>query len=148
MIGNIMSIKNLAKHKVISVNLEMNVDEIAKIMKEHNIGNVVVVNEDNKPMGIITDRDIIIKVIADGINPAEIQAGYIMTSNILVLDEYTPIQQVLEMMSAKGVRRAPIINSYGILVGIISADDLAILIAEELETYGKLLRKQIIHVNE
>lgn len=95
------------------------------------------------PVGIITDRDIVIRVVADAINPKEITAGDIMSNNLLILNEYQSIQEAIDMMCAKGVRRAPVVNDAGALIGIISVDDLVLFIVNIVESYGKLIRKQI-----
>ena len=68
----------------------------------------------------------------------------IMSRDLLILKEYQPIQEALAMMSAKGVRRAPIVDESNKLTGIVSLDDLILLIADEVESYGKLIKKQIL----
>lgn len=138
-----MTIGKIGKHKVIVASVDCTILEVAKLMKKHNVGDIVIVESKNEPIGIITDRDIIIKMVADEVNPKDMTASDIMSNDLLVLKEYQSIQEALDMMCAKGVRRAPIINEANTLTGIVSADDLALLISDEMESYGKMIRKQL-----
>src|SRR5690242_17221736 len=107
-----MSIGQACRCKVVAVFSETTVSQAAKMMKENNIGDIVIVNGDNKPVGIITDRDIVIKVIADGANVDDLCVSDMMSEDLLVLKDYQSIQEALAMMCAKRVRRAPIVDSY------------------------------------
>lgn len=139
-----MPIEELAKCKVIVGSVDMTIFEIAKLMKDFNIGDVIIMGNKKEPIGIITDRDITIKIVANDVNPKEIVAADIMSTDMLILKNYQAVQESLEMMCAKGVRRAPIVNSENILVGVVSADDLALLISDEMSSYGKLIQKQLL----
>jgi CBS domain-containing protein len=146
-----MSIKAICECDVVTVDKEASIHDTAKIMKKYNVGNVVVVDSienNNKPIGIITDRDIVIKIVADEGDAKQICAGDAMSEDLLVLKSYQGIQEALDMMSAKGVRRAPIINDENKLVGIATVDDLFMLIAEEANSLAKLIRKQVARVKK
>lgn len=146
-----MPIKSICEREVVTVPEGLSVYETAKIMKALNLGNVIVVGdqkERNNPIGIITDRDIVIKIVADDGDPMEICAGDIMSLNLLVLKDHQGIQESLDMMSAKSVRRAPIVDDKNNLVGIAMVDDLLVLIAEEVESLAKLIRKQTMKVRK
>ncbi len=140
-----MTIGEIGKKKVITAQIDMPVLEVAKLMKIHNIGDVIVVDDRNKPLGIITDRDITIKIVAEEVSPNILSASDVMSFDLLLLKEYQSSQEALAMMCAKGVRRAPIVNDANILVGVISIDDLALFMSEQMENYGKLIRKQLSH---
>ena len=139
-----MTISKISNHKVITLSTDKTVLDVARLMREKNIGNVIIVNDENQPVGIITDRDITIKIVADEISPNQMLVSDVMSSDLLVLKEYQTIQEALDMMSAKGVRRAPVVNESNNLTGIVSSDDLALLVADEIESYGKLIRKQVL----
>lgn len=139
-----MTIGRIGKRAVITAAIDMTIIEVALLMKKHNIGDVIIVEDENEPVGIITDRDIAIHIVADEIDPREMTASDIMEEDLLVLKEHQSIQEALDMMCAKGVRRAPIVNKANSLIGIVSSDDLALLIADEMESYGKLIRKQLL----
>jgi CBS domain-containing protein len=140
-----MSIRKLCTANVVTAVKSMPVKEAARLMKENNIGNVVVVeNEtDNRPVGILTDRDIVIKILADEVDVENICVGDVMTEDLLILKQHQSINEAVEMMCAKGVRRAPIIDGDNKLCGIAAADDLLILIADELNSLARLVGKQI-----
>jgi len=138
-----MTIGKIGKRKVISAPIEATIFEVAKLMKQHNIGDVIIVENKNEPVGIITDRDIVIKIVADEVNPKEMIASDMMSNDLLILKEYQNIQEAIDMMCARGVRRAPIVNVNNILIGLVSTDDLALLISDEMESYAKLIRKQL-----
>ena len=140
-----MTIKKIYNKKVITAFYDTSIYEIAKLMKKYNVGDIVIVNKEGKniPVGIITDRDIIIKLIADEIDLKEISASDIMNSDLLLLTEQSGILEGLDMVSARGTRRAPVVDFSGELVGIVTADDFTVLIADEMESYAKLVRKQL-----
>jgi CBS domain-containing protein len=144
-----MTIGKIGKRKVITVLIKTSIYEIAALMKNHNIGDVVVVEEEEKqyPLGIITDRDIAIRIVADAVNPNEVCAQDVMSYDLLILKEYQSVQEALDMMCAKQVRRASIVNVEGALVGMISIDDIVLLIADEMNSYAKLIRKQLFWAN-
>lgn len=142
-----MTIAKLGKHEVITATKTMSLHEAAKLMKQNNIGDIVVVNNeiDKKPIGILTDRDIVTKVIADEVDANQVCVGDVMSADLLVLNKQQSINKSLEMMCEKGVRRAPIVDNNNQICGITAVDDLFILIANELACISKLVHKQIIH---
>lgn len=141
-----MTIGDYCKHVVITTSKNTNVFDAAKLMKKHNIGNVVVVDETNggTPIGIFTDRDITIKIVADEIDPRKLTVGDAMTQDLLVLQEHQSIQEAIDKMCAKKVRRAPIIDKNNKIIGIATVDDLLLLFSDELGSLAKLVRKQIL----
>jgi CBS domain-containing protein len=142
-----MSIRKICTCEVVKAVKSMPAKEAAKIMKKNNIGAIVVVeNETNsKVVGILTDRDIVVKVFAENIDAKNICVGDVMSNDLLVLKQHQGINEAIEMMCAKGVRRAPIVDDGGKLCGIAVVDDLLLLIADELSSLAKLVRKQITH---
>jgi CBS domain-containing protein len=139
-----MTIGKIANRKVVTLSIDKTILDVAKLMKESNVGDVIIVNDESQPVGIITDRDIAIKIVADEIPPNQMFASDVMSSDLLVLREYQAIQEAFDMMCAKGVRRAPIVDELNKLTGIVSSDDLVLLVADEIESYGKLIRKQVL----
>lgn len=140
-----MTISKLGTTNVIKIESTATVVAAAKLMRKHNVGNIVVVEneETDEPIGILTDRDIAVEIVASEIDPQALCVADVMNRDLLVLKNYRGIQEALDMMSAKGVRRAPIVNDANKIVGITSIDDLLILIADELGSLAKLVRKQI-----
>jgi signal-transduction protein with cAMP-binding, CBS, and nucleotidyltransferase domain len=93
-----------------------------------------------KPVGIITDRDIVVKIVAEGQAPADMKVGAVMSSPVVSLREDDGFIEALDKMSAGGVRRAPVVDREGCLKGMVSVDDLVPLLARELAKIGALIR--------
>jgi len=141
-----MSIGKFCEHNVVIAPKDMAVHEAAKLMKRYNIGDIVVVDNEDRdagPVGILTDRDIAMKIVANELDANKISIGDAMSQNLLTLNDQQGIQEAIDMMSAKGVRRAPVIDNHHKIVGIVSIDDLLILIADEMSSLAKLVRKQV-----
>lgn len=107
--------------KPVTIGLNNSVTEAAELMKENNIGSCIVV--DKKPIGIITESDIIKKVIAENLNPAETTVGEIMTTPLMIIDPYIDIEEAMKVMSKSNMRRLPVIEK-GKLIGIITQKDI------------------------
>lgn len=115
---------------MISVDKKTKISEIAKIMTEKNIGSVIV-TENNKPIGIITERDIV-RAIGKGKN-LESTAEEIMTVSLITIREDSPIAGALSLMRQFNIRHLPVINDKRELVGILSIRDVARAIDNLLE---------------
>ena len=100
-------------------------------MRNEDIGALIVVDRDTKPIGIITDRDIVVSVIAERLNPGEITVEDIMTKNPVTVDENTDLFDIIRILHENSVRRLPITNG-GKLTGIVSVDDLIVVVATEV----------------
>ncbi len=140
-----MIVLEACNREVFTLEQEENLIEAAKLMRQHHIGDVVVVKmKDNRriPVGIITDRDIVIEVVATDLDPNVITVGDIMPQNLLVVKEDADIYQAIQLMANKGVRRLPVINNKAELVGILSLDDLLELTANFIGNFAKLVTKE------
>jgi CBS domain-containing protein len=141
-----MSIGKICEREVIIAPTDMPVHEAAKLMKKHNIGDIIVVTDKDskvKPVGILTDRDIAMKIVADELDAKKIGIGDAMSQDLLTLNYHQGVQEAIDMMSAKGVRRAPVVDDQYKIIGIASIDDLLILVADEISSLAKLVRKQL-----
>ena len=137
-----MTIKDLCKRVVVTIHRNATAEDAAQAMRASHIGNVVVVDpaDTRKPVGIITDRDIAVKVVAEGLAPAETTVGAVMSAPVVSLREDDGFIEALDKMSAGGVRRAPVLDRDGRLKGMVSVDDLVPLLARELAKIGALIR--------
>lgn len=142
-----MSIAQYATREVVMVSEEATVFDAAQLMKKENVGAIVVVKDrenDLTPCGILTDRGIVTKFLAEGKDPKEVRVKNIPWSGeLLVIREGQGIQETVKALADKGVRRAPVVNENNKLIGIISFDDLFILLADELHYLADLIRNQI-----
>jgi CBS domain-containing protein len=121
----------------------------AKLMRHGHVGSLVVVEKMNGgkriPVGIVTDRDIIVEVIATGLDPAVITVGDIMSQDLVVGRESDTVLETLEIMRFKGVRRLPTVDRDGQLVGIVTVDDLLEILAEELNELARIVAREQSH---
>ncbi|MDT7875331.1 MAG: CBS domain-containing protein [Sulfolobus sp.] len=115
-------VKEYMKANVITVSKDTTMEQVAKIMTEKNIGSVIVV-DNGKPVGIITERDIV-KGIGKG-KKLDSKAEEIMTSSLITIREDSPITGALALMRQFNIRHLPVVNDKGELTGIISIRDVA-----------------------
>ena len=100
------------------------IQEVARIMKEEDTGVVPVV-DGKKVIGLITDRDIVVRGLAEGRDLSNMKVNELMTKHVRAVHEDTPISEVLDLMSSAEIRRVPVINGNNELVGIVSMGDIA-----------------------
>jgi CBS domain-containing protein len=120
----------------------------ALLMRKHHVGDIVVVDDvdgDRVPAGIVTDRDIVVSVVALGLDAASLQVGDIMTDDLLTADEHDDVSVTIERMRLRGIRRVPVVGEGGRLAGIVSADDLLGFLAEEMEDLARISPYQQQH---
>ena len=107
------------------VNETDSIMDAAKIMQSADTGAVPVVDGNNKIIGMITDRDIVVRLIAEGRDPQKSSVNDAMTKSVRKVDENAPINEVVELMSNAQIRRVPVVNAKDQIVGIVSLADLA-----------------------
>jgi len=140
-----MPIGEICNREVIVVQLNDTTLEAAKLMRQHHVGDVLVVEERGGarvPVGIITDRDLVVEVMAPELDPTVITVGDIMAPDLVTVKENTGVFEAIQYMRAKGVRRLPVVNESVGLVGILTLDDLLELLAEELLEIAKLVKQE------
>jgi CBS domain-containing protein len=140
-----MPIGNIRTREVVVARRDMTVSEAARLMRNHHVGDVVVVDElDGRkvPCGILTDRDIVIGLVAEGLDADTITVSDLMTTEIIVARELDGVADTLEVMRVKAVRRMPIVDALGTLVGIVTADDLLQLLSEEMSALAAMINRE------
>jgi len=137
-----MSVGKIATRVVATATGSESILDVARRMAEYKVGCVVVVDGGKEPVGIVTDRDIVIRVVAKELDPSETPVSVIMTREVRSVDEATPIEQALALMGSAGTRRLVVTGSELKLVGVVSVDDVIELLVEEAESLGTLLRKE------
>ena len=133
-----MIAKDVMKAKVITVSPSTPVSEAALLMRNEDIGALVVVDTAGRPAGIVTDRDIVISIVADGDNPADFVVEDIMSKNLHLVQEDESIFEILRILGKHSIRRVPVLRK-GKLVGIVSVDDLVVVITTELSNLASAL---------
>lgn len=117
----------------------------ALLMRTYHVGDLVVVEQpegERIPVGIITDRDIVVSVIALGLDPASLLVGDIMSDDLITASEDDDVYETIERMRFRGIRRTPVVNSAGGLTGIVSVDDLLEFLAEEMGELSRISAHQ------
>jgi len=121
------------------------VREAVNLMRHYHVGSVVVVEESSqltKPSGIITDRDIVIEILAEDVDIDSISVGDVMSFELVTVNEDTKLLDAINIMRTKGVRRVPVVNRDGGLVGILSVDDIIELLSEQISNIAKLISSE------
>lgn len=136
-----MSLSSLCNKEVICVEMGINIEEVGNLMEEKNIGCVVVIDS-GKPCGLVTDRDILIRVINRGHNPKETYVDDVMSELVLTLDEDMGLHEALEKVKGMSVRRFPVTDKSGNLSGIITLDDIIYLLGKELSDVASIINSE------
>ncbi|HEU4430029.1 MAG TPA: CBS domain-containing protein [Myxococcota bacterium] len=119
------------EREVATVGSQASVREAADAMRASGAGSLVVLDEETHPVGILTDRDLLERVIADGRDVGATRVCDVMTQPLQVASPDDPLDRVVEVMSANGVRRVPIVRN-GALTGIVTLDDALAALSDEL----------------
>ncbi len=131
---------------VVVIEAETSIVEAARLMRQHHVGALVVVEETSAgviPVGMLTDRDLVVEVIAQEIAPQSIAVKDVMSAEPVSVSESTVLLDTLELMQTHGVRRILVVNESGLLQGILAIDDVLELIAEASNHLVKLVHKEI-----
>ena len=140
-----MKIGKLCKRKVVYCGLEASALEMARIMRADHVGDVLVVDDRDgrrKPVGIVTDRDLVVQVLANEVDPNRICAADVMGQELIVADEHEELHETVRRMRWKGIRRIPVVNAAGDLVGIAAVDDMTETLIETLADVSKISERQ------
>jgi CBS domain-containing protein len=101
------------------------IEEAARVMRDADIGDVIVLDEDGRVSGIVTDRDLVVRAVADGVDPAEGQVGSILNGAVVSIAPDESVDTALDLMRDHKIRRLPVIDDDR-LVGVVTLGDLAI----------------------
>jgi CBS domain-containing protein len=140
-----MQVGDICSREVYMVRPDEPLAEAAKEMTHRHIGAVVVVASHGdviRPVGIVTDRDVVRGQLQRSADLFCLSVGDVMTKMPLTVEENCGLAEAIERMSARGVRRAPVVSSSGDLVGIVTLDDLLPALAADLSTLAKLIGTQ------
>ena len=137
-----MAVGEICNRDVVITQKTLSVVDAARLMRTHHVGDLVVVEEKDGrklPVGIVTDREVVVEVVAAGVNPDALKVGDIMGPGVATVREGEGLFEALRYMRDKGVRRMPVVDREGALVGILTLDDLLSLLAEEMMELAKLV---------
>jgi CBS domain-containing protein len=139
-----MSIAEFCNRDVVCATRDTTILEAASLMRRHHVGDIIIVDEDAErrwPIGIVTDRDIVVEVVAAGLDPGLVKLADLMLEPLTILEQHEGVAQTVRTMAQKGVRRMPVVDAQGALLGIVTLDDLLAHFAPPLADLGELVRQ-------
>jgi CBS domain-containing protein len=140
-----MKVREFCSKEVVTVEPLASLREASIVMRNKHVGALVVVERENdgsRPVGIITDRDIIVAVIAvPGARPEGIRVCDAMSTRLAVAREDDGVFEAVQTMSERGVRRLPVVDAKGALCGIVTADDVQRVVSTEMANLATALKK-------
>ena len=140
-----MSAGEYCNREVVVIDKTESVREAITLMRTHHVGDVVVVEEKDsarRPLGILTDRDIVMEILAEDVDLAAVNVGDVMSYELETVGENVKFFDAIRIMSIKGIRRLPVVGAKGNLVGILAVDDILELISEQLSDLVGLIARQ------
>ncbi len=120
-----MRIADIMTNPAIVVSSYSTIEDTSKIMSRHNIGSVPVVDDADNVVGIVTDRDIVIRTVARGLNPKTHKVHEIMTGEVKTVTPQTSIGEAADIMANGKVRRLPVVDDNKI-IGVVALGDVAV----------------------
>lgn len=143
-----MTVGEYCNREVVITAAGTSITETAQLMRDYHVGTIVVVEKQgdaNLPVGIVTDRDLVLGVLAQQVPVDSVTVDDVMSRDLVMVDEEQGLLDTLQTMVKSGVRRVPVINTQGSLQGILAADDAIELIAESMGDLAHLIRNELLH---
>lgn len=143
-----MNVGELCNRVVVFAERAMPLPEAARLMRQHHVGSLVVVDERGAgrvPVGILTDRDIVVAVVAGEVDPRTLTVGEVIGASLITARETDSVFDVLRVMRQRGIRRVPVVAPDGTLAGIVTVDDLLEVVAEQLNELVRAIGAERTH---
>lgn len=140
-----MRVGEACNREVIVVGRDEPITGAVRLMRDHHVGDVVVVENktgETLPLGILTDRDIVLELLAVDVDLDTVTVGDAMTYELFTADEDDELSAAVDLMRDRGVRRLPVVNASGGLIGILTVDDIIDLLAEQLHALAALVTRE------
>jgi CBS domain-containing protein len=139
-----MLLKEICTPDVVHCTPEVTALGVARLMRERHVGDVVVVEdeEDQTPLGVVTDRDIVVEVLGRERDPARVSAREIMRKPVVIARTTEDAAQAMERMKAHGVRRIPVMDEQRKLAGIVCLDDLLKQLAADAGALADIVSRE------
>lgn len=140
-----MRVGEFCVREVIECTRKTSALELSQIMRQSHVGDVVVVDQPNGKkiaVGIVTDRDLAVEVMANERDPALVTAGDLIGRKLITVGEGSDVYETAELMRYEGVRRVPVVDDQGGLAGIVTMDDLLRIIGEQLALLAQVIGRE------
>jgi len=128
-----MLVKDVMSSPVVTISEDASANRAAELMESDKLGCIIVTNKEGKPLGIITERDLVVRVLAKNVKPDTIRSGEVMTSPLITIEPDASISEAARRMSRLDVRRLGVIYK-GQLIGLLSSKDILSVVPDLLET--------------
>lgn len=139
-----MTVEEHYDKAVETVHRDAPVNEAAHSMRSAGVGCVVVLDADDRPVGMLTDRDLTMRIVAGELDPGQTRVSDVMTSPVHTVGPSDSIDDVLELMAKRGIRRAPVVRNDR-CAGLVSVDDVLLDLARSLENLAKTTLRRVRH---
>ena len=141
-----MRIGEICTRSVVTCGRDASALELAQLMRNHHVGDVIVVDEHEgklTPVGVVTDRDLVVEVVAKSVNPDLLRAGDLIANELVTAFESELVHDAIWHMRSKCIRRLPVVDANNHLLGVLTADDLTEFLAGELTELARIVPRQI-----
>lgn len=141
-----MRISEICQRDVVSLGKDASIVELAEAMRAQHVGDVIVTEPAGgaqKPLGIVTDRDLVVELIAKQADISAVSAGDVMSPTMATVQHDADLFETLRFMGIKGVRRVPVVDGDGGLFGLLSIDDAMAVLTKEISFVADIFSRQI-----
>ncbi|HJV60307.1 MAG TPA: CBS domain-containing protein [Albitalea sp.] len=141
-----MNVLEICTREVVTCSRHASALEMAQLMRQYHVGDLIVVDgTDGKsvPVGIVTDRDLVVQVMAKGVSPEMLSAADVMSDELRTVLESEAVYDAIWHMRSQGIRRLPVVDARGSLLGVVTADDVTGYLAAELTEVSRISPRQI-----
>jgi len=140
-----MQVSEICTRQAVTCGRDAGIRELAQLMRDGHVGDVVVVDRRNGsvvPVGIVTDRDLVVRVLAKELDVAAVTAGDLMAQPLETVVDSESLNDAIWHMRSRGIRRLPVVDGRGSLLGIVSMDDIAAHLAADLADMVRIVPSQ------
>ena len=141
-----MQIAEVCTRDVVACEPDTSIVDVARLMRDHHVGDVIVVERQEGrmvPVGIVTDRDLVIEILAADADPAPLTTADLIGGDLVTVRDTETVYDAIWHMRSRGIRRLPVVDARGSLVGVLTADDVTALLADELTQVARIMPRQV-----
>jgi CBS domain-containing protein len=136
-----MPVEDIARTDVMTAGRDQSAGNLATVMKEENVGSVII-ETDDRPVGIVTDRDLVMEVLEPRADPKGTTAEAVMTETPVTVDAEAGVFDAIRTLHENAVRRLPVVDGDGEVAGIVTLDDLVVMLSDELDSLGDVIEAE------
>lgn len=143
-----MNVARICTRSVVSVPRSSTLQQTAELMRRYHVGALLVTEDEpntDHAIGIVTDRDLVVQAVAEGVDPQDATVDEVMTPEITGVSELADAHEAMVVMREAGVRRLPVVGREGELVGIVSIDDVLEVLSNELSDVTRVIAREQAH---